>query len=182
MPKNELKNIYFEWMCGLVGAEFDCGGVSYYKLLNYLHNRDFDYTIAMDGNRAEDGIDLRYRFACENDFDAAIVEKHLNNCPCSILEMMVALAIRCEESIMNNPEIGDRTGEWFWDMIENLGLADMNDGRFDEEYTDYIITRFLQRKYAQNGRGGLFFIENCRRNLRNVEIWCQAMWYLDSLL
>ena len=36
MIGNELNNAYFEWMCRLVGVEFDCGGVSYYKLLSFL--------------------------------------------------------------------------------------------------------------------------------------------------
>ena len=39
---------------------------------------------------------------------------------CSVLEMMVALAICCEETYMDNPNIGNRTGQWFWNMVKNI--------------------------------------------------------------
>lgn len=61
----ELNNEYFEWMCQLVYDERYIRRLSYQKLLNHLHNIDFQYSLPMDGNRAEDGIDLRYRFGYE---------------------------------------------------------------------------------------------------------------------
>ena len=39
--------------------------LSYRKLLEYLHTIEFTYILVMDSNRAEDGTDLRYRFAYE---------------------------------------------------------------------------------------------------------------------
>lgn len=65
MTEKELNNEYFEWMCQLVYDERYTRRLSYQKLLNHLHNIDFQYSLPMDGNRAEDGIDLRYRFGYE---------------------------------------------------------------------------------------------------------------------
>jgi hypothetical protein len=155
---------------------------SYRQLLSYLHSVDFDYTIPMDGNRAEDGVDLRYRFGYEYDYDGPIIANYLDDRPCSVLEMLVALAIRCEEHIMDDPDIGNRTGKWFWDMIMNLGLHAMDDTRFDKIYVEGIVYRFLDREYGRNGEGGLFTIPNCRRDLRTVEIWYQMCWYLDDII
>ena len=62
MTEIELNNEYFEWMCQLVCNERYSRRLSYQKLLRHLHNIDFQYMLPMDGNRAEDGIDLRYRF------------------------------------------------------------------------------------------------------------------------
>ena len=59
---------------------------------------------------------------------------------------------------------------------------EMNDARFDSEYTDDVIFRFMDRKYKRNGEGGLFTIEHCKYDLRSVEIWWQMNWYLDSIL
>lgn len=53
------------------------------------------------------------------------------------LEMIIALAIRLEEHIMDDPDIGNRTGQWFWDMIVSLGLG--SEGLID------VIRRFLNR-------------------------------------
>lgn len=178
--KNELINEYFEWIYQLVCK--DTKGLSYRKLLCKLYDTPFNYTIAMDGNRAEDGVDLRYRFGYECGFANSAVADYLDNKDCSVLEMMVALAIRCEEHIMDNPDIGDRTGKWFLDMIVNLGLEKMTDDRFDKRYVERILHRFLNREYGRNGDGGLFTVHHSRIDMRSVEIWYQAMWYLDEVL
>lgn len=173
MTRNELNRKYFNWMYQLVCNEKHFINPSYFKLLYHLHNTDFTYIIEMDGNRAEDGMDLRYQFGYERESD---------NIPCSVLEMMIALTIRCEEHIMINPDIGNRTGEWFWGMIENLGLIEMNDVNYNQKYVANIISKFLKREYKRNGVGGLFRVNNCKYDLRTVEIWYQMCWYLANIL
>lgn len=179
MNKDELSNLYFEWICQLV---FSKRRKSYRKLLMYLHTIEFTYILNMDSNRAEDGRDLRYRFGYERHYDKSIIRMYLDTQPSSVLEMMVALALRCEENIMDNPEIGNRLELWFWTMITNLGLDSMNDSKFDKTCTNGIIYRFLNRDYKQNGDGGLFILKHPPRDLRKAEIWYQACWYLDEFL
>lgn len=174
---DRINDEYFEWLCSLVNEDDGRNhAFSYSKLLTYLHSVIFRYSIPMDDNRAEDGIDMRYRFSLDKEISNA--PAYLCG-PCTVLEMMVALAIRCEESIMDNPNIGDRTRQWFWNMINNLGLGGMRDDLFDEEYVEGVVSRFLDREYDSDGRGGLFWIKNCDCDLREVEIWYQLCWYLD---
>jgi len=177
MTSDILKKEYFNWMCGLVNSDRR----PYKMLLRHLHHRDFYYILEMDGNRAADGVDLRYRFAYENKYEYPMVAHYLDNVECSVLEMMVALALRCEDDYTGDPEIGNRTGQWFFEMIESLGLSSMTDRRFDEEYVDKAIDIFLDREYKRNGEGGLFTIKNSHRDMRNAEIWYQMCWYLDDL-
>lgn len=175
---DRLKNEYFEWLSDIVvGTRFP-REVSYRKLLMRLHSTPFTYTIPRDENRVADGIELRYRFGMAKDYP----EYDLIDDPCSILEMMVALVMRCESTIMDDPEYGNRTGEWFWNMIRSLGLSSMTDSNFDRDYVDEVLTRFLNRDYEPDGKGGLFYIKNYERDLRNVEIWYQLCWYLDSIV
>ena len=181
MNRHELNDKYFKWMYKLV-SDKQIKRSSYRKLLNCLHSIDFTYTIEMDGNRAEDGMDLRYRFGYINSLEEPIIASYLDDRPCSVLEMMVALAIRCEEQIMGDPDIGDRAGRWFWIMINNLGLSNMDDNNYDENYIHKVVIRFLKHDYGKNGNGGLFKINDPRRDIRNVEIWYQMMWYLDNIL
>ena len=136
----------------------------------------------MDGNRAEDGIDLRYRFAIRCDERNEKVILRALNFPCSVFEMIFALAIRCEETIMDNPSVGDRTKQWFWGMIASLGLGSMTDDQFDKRYVDSVLEHFMNREYEPNGKGGLFTIRNTNQDLRKVDIWCQLCWYLDSIV
>lgn len=178
MTKDELRNRYFNWMYRLVCDNRYAKDLSYRKLLRHLFETDFTYTISMDGNREADGIDLRYRFGYDQCYDLPVIASDLDDCPCSILEMMIALAIRCEEHIMDNPDVGDRTGQWFWNMIVSLGLGSMSDIHYDETYTDAVILRFLNRQYDRNGQGGLFTVHNSEKDMRTAEIWYQMCWYL----
>lgn len=180
MTRDEIKNRYFEWMCDLVCGDRFSKNISYRKLLIFLHDAEFTYSIPKDGNRAEDGIDLRYRFAYENT-NIEDAELYLDG-PCSVLEMMVALSIRCEETIMDDPNMGLRTGQWFWGMISSLGLGSMNDELYNRRFVEDVILKFLNREYKPNGKGGLFTIRNCDDDLRTVEIWYQMCWYLDSIV
>jgi hypothetical protein len=173
-------NDYFEWLANLVG---DSGNrpkdISFRKLLMHLHSVDFIYTIPMDRNRHADGLDLRYRFSLLNDYGDGF---DYDGDKCSVLEMMIALAIRCEEDITDNTNYGDRTSQWFWGMIRSLGLNSMTDAVYDREYVDEVITRFLNREYDPDGKGGLFRIKGIDRDLRKVEIWYQLNWYLQTIV
>lgn len=176
MTHELLLNEYFDWMYNLVFDKKYFKGESYRKLLRHLDDTEFIYILRMDANRAIDGTELRYRFAYENQYlDTTMIAEYLDYRPCSVLEMMVALVLRCEEETMSNSDIGNRTGQWFWDMIVNLGLGSMDDIDYDPLYTDNVLDRFLHREYEPNGDGGLFTVENCRIDLRTVEIWYQ-MW------
>lgn len=177
---NEVRQLYFDWMYKLVSDNRYTHGRTYRKLMMLLHGITFDYTNPMDVNRFDDGIDLRYRFGYENDICREEVKKELDWQPCSVLEMMIALAIRCEEYIMDNPAFGNRTGKWFFDMITNLGLIHEDDSRIDIGFAKQRIERFLDRDYCSNGEGGLFVVRNTGRDLRTIDIWYQAMWYLNN--
>lgn len=173
---------YFDWMVELICDRRLQRGYSYYKLLNYLHDTEFRYSLVRDGDRAHDGIGLRYRFWYESKgYDDDILGT-FEDVPCSVLEMMIALAIRCEEDIMDDPSVGNRIGQWFWGMVVSLGLGAMTDDNFDIDFVDYTIERFLNRQYEPNGKGGLFTIRHADHDLRSVEIWFQLCWYLDSIV
>lgn len=175
--KDQVNDDYFEWLCELIDADRFLKARSYRKLLKYLHNVEFTWFIPRDDNRADDGIQLRRKFALARE------DIKLQRCiqgPCSVLEMMAALAARCE-IIMDDALIGNRTGQWFWGMIHNLELISMNDSDFDREYVDYVVDRFLNRDYEPDGRGGLFTVRHCDYDMRTVEIWCQLSYYLGSI-
>lgn len=180
MTDNEIINGYFNWLKDIVSGSRFAKGVSFNKLLMRLHDIEFRYSILKDENRASDGINLRWRYALRQGDTSGYILEVLDG-PCSVLEMMVALALRCEETIMDDPSIGDRTGQWFWGMITSLGLGSMRDDIFDKSVVDECIERFLNRDYHSNGRGGLFTVRNCDHDLRDVEIWVQLNLYLNTI-
>lgn len=180
MIKDDVNNDYFTWLFDIACGNRYSGNISYKKLLMYMHKKVFRYSIPMDANRAEDGLDLRYRFSLEYS-KVENADEYIKG-PCSILEMMIALSIRCEENIMDDPSMGNRTRQWFWEMVSNLGLGSMSDDRFDRKFVENTLETFLNREYEPNGKGGLFIIRNCEFDLRTVEIWHQLCWYLDDIV
>lgn len=176
--EDRINEEYFEYLCELIDIGRFAKQLSYEKLLAHLHNIEFTWFIPNDDNRADDGIQLRRRFALFR--DDLRIQRYLQG-PCSVFEMMVGLALRCEEWITDDAQLGNRTGQWFWGMIRNLELTPMRDSNFDADYVDDVIARLLNREYEPDGRGGLFTVRNCKYDLRDVEIWVQLSWYLDSI-
>lgn len=162
---------YFEWLCNLV---YDNNSkISYSRLLRCLHDREFTWTMPMDENRALDGIALRNKFLDLYPYADIDLDR-----PCSFLEMMVALADRCEEHIMSDDRYGNRTGEWFWNMILSLGLTRMFDEDFDRHRVDEVLFIFESRQYSPDGKGSLFTVDSTDVDMRNLEIWYQMNRYL----
>ena len=181
--KNEIINEYFDWIFNIICDGKYAKSISYKKLISHLHGTTFKCVMPKDTNRIDDGINLRWKFAYDigRDRDFEVIEECLYG-PCSVLEMMVALSIRCEDTIMDDTRFGNRTKQWFWGMIASLGLGSMTDDQFDKRYVDSVLERFMNREYEPNGKGGLFTIRNTNQDLRKVDIWCQLCWYLDSIL
>lgn len=177
MTSQKLQDLYFDWLIKIV---YDKYHNKYYRsLLTLLCKIEFTYVIDRDSNRALDGIDLREQFIYDENLSEKDSDILRNSGPCSVLEMMVALAYRCEATIMSDGE--EDPAKWFWIMIDNMGIGDQDDGNFDERYCKDKINRMLTRKYAKNGLGGLFVVKNIPEDMRKQEIWTQLCWYLDSL-
>ena len=177
LEEERVRSDYFEWMYDLMCEDRFTRSVSYRQLLTFLHEIEFVYFVPYDENRAVDGITLRYRYCQIHDCED--MEYCLSG-PCSVLEMMVALAIRCE-GIMDNPMKGDRTSQWFWEMITNLGLGSMSDDNFNEWLVNDVVTRLLERDYDFDGRGGLFRVRGTRRDMRTTEIYHQLLAYINTI-
>lgn len=182
MDELSTKDLYILWLEQIACANNIQKMTMYSKLFEKLYDTTFDYSISRDENREQDGIDLRYKFGYNNDIPNEVVASSLDRKPCSVLEMMVALAMS-EEDVSHSDIHDDNTADrWFWDMIESLELDDQTNNNYSESKVDRVLQRFLNRQYRFNGRGGLFTLMNPPRDLRTVEIWYQACWYLDEVL
>lgn len=178
MLSNQLYSDYFAWMYDMVCSEVS---KSYIRLFDYLNKVQFTAIIPMDYNRAEDGKNLRYAFGYSTGIPSFHISENFEGLPCSVLEMMIALAKRCEDSIMSDTHYGNRTGVWFWTMMDSLGISDMSDENFSAIKVGHVMYRFLNRTYDPDGTGGLFTIHDKTKDMRNIEIWYQMNFYLEEL-
>ena len=187
------QTLYFHWLCSLVRLDNYCEK-SWYILAKLLHNIEFYWTIPNDDNRATDGVKLRevwYTSIINEAEDLGVgmyVDTNALNGPCTVLEMLIGLAIRIEADIMQNDAYGNRTYRWFWRMIGNLyehRLGHFGDSDITSDDGDFITAmtmKCLDRDYFSDGsNGGLFpLFEPVDENQRETELWYQAQNWLKE--
>jgi hypothetical protein len=171
----KLKNKYFEWLKTMIRGSKNH---QYDLLFKDLYGTKFRWLIANDINRSFEAKNLRTRFCDEMHIemkDSVLLED------ANLLEVMVALASRCEWIVMddvNNLDIS----YWFMEFLKNLELNVFTDnGYYDyggREKIILILDKFMNRTYSKNGKGGLFPLKFCDKNQRKVEIWYQMNLYL----
>jgi hypothetical protein len=166
-----IENLYFNWLYSKVAStEVPTPSLTYLKLFRLLHTSEFVWLVSGDDNRAEDGLELRKQFLRESFIKH---ETPWIEIECSVLEMLIAFSKRAEFQT-------DLTArEWFWIFLVNLGLSELNDAasRIDQTVSD-VLDVFVWRTYNFDGAGGMFPINNPRRDQRKLEIWYQFCDYL----
>ena len=152
---------YYQFLLSLIGNPTDG------PLFRYLFEVDYVWTIPMDQNRAEDGIDLRCLYANLNHTQQDI----FGNKPCSMLEMLVAFANRIENDFLGRANV-DNTPRWFYVMLLNLGIGE-DVISFDRGRVDHALVRFF------NHQVGLFNIPGI--DISHMELWSQLNVWLSTL-
>ena len=160
---------YLDWLVEQVDAK------RYSDLAAFLHSRKFKAVLRRDNNRIDDGLRLRRLYG------GYIPLVAFDDNSCSVLELMVALCLRCENDIRTSMNGENHAGYWFRQMLISLGLEDMTDGYFDRRRADRIVSAFLDRDYCPNGQGSLFTLRNAFEDMRGIEIWYQMMMYLNEV-
>ena len=174
-----MNEAYFCWLIRLIGDDYIA--TNYQKLLNKLYTTEYVWELVYDKNRAADGLYLRKLFDTEMG-NTGIIQPKMSDipAPCSVLEMLIALARSAENNIMHDPDYGDRSPIWFWEMLENLGLDVYDDYNYFESEVDKIIDNFLHRRYGKNGVGGAFPVTKPAQNMRQKDLWWQMNAYLEE--
>ena len=167
---------YFDWLVFIIAPDYHQRD-RYTKLLLALYSTEFYWVINRDKNRAVDGLDLRDQFERETGLYCDLYG------PCTVLEMFVALAIRCENELMYmyDPKAGNQTDRWFWMMLDNLGLTEFDDfSSFDEEEIDDILARFMDRNYGPKFKFCPFPVKNVPLGFEKMELVYQMNYYVKE--
>lgn len=172
----DVNKKYYTWLCNLVGLEYNES--DYSLLLKALHHKDFIWSVPNDDNRAFEGRELRSRFCDECNI---VFRNDQYNELASMLELIIALAYRCE-SIMVDQNENIPMRDWFWKLISNSGLDKFTDEVYFDQYygnsIDDILEKIIHRTYNRNGYGGLFPLKKHKKDQRRVELWYQMSSYL----
>ena len=169
-----MKTGYFEHLCEMAGID-GREGRSYLCLASWLDHVAYEARTPGDMNRAKDGVALRDGYS-----DAPKGE-------CSVLEMLVALSQEMEYMI-GGMILEDSMDIWFRRMIENLGIAMLDDNFWEaqpddaDEIASDAVYRWLDRKYDYDGSGGIFPLRHPDYDQAKAEIWYQMNAYLREIV
>lgn len=169
---------YFIWLCRLIAV--GPNQAPYIRLAEALHGETFaPDRNSMDMNRAYDGMNLRTEFYRKFGMQGSAG----NRGSCTMLEMMVGLSKRIA-FLMETAGKPKRIAEFFWKMVENLGLTGLTDDNFDKFHGDVAVKKAADhvnnRDYLPDGSGGLFHVSNPKQDLRTIEIWYQMHQWLNE--
>lgn len=170
-----VREEYFRWLCDQMNAN-----EGYLLLAKDLHEMEFLANVPHDENRAEDGIALRFEFfELYPEFEGEALDG-----PCSMLEMLVALARRMNFILMDSDRPKELSARYFWVMIENAGLLPFSDEKYvalgGYYRVEEILWKINDRNYDPDGQGGYFPLRNPAEDQRTVELWYQMHAYINE--
>lgn len=173
MTSGPLDEKYLTWLYRQVApVSVKNPARTYWTLLRHLYDKQFLWFIPNDDNRVMDGLELRYQFIHEFHQFPDEHREWLER-PCSMLEMLLALSGRLSFAG------GGAVPEWFWHMLDNIGLRSHVDAMpWDPELVDFALDRVIDRTYNSDGNGGLFPLKEAHVDQRQVELWYQMNCYL----
>ena len=131
-------------------------------ILYPMYKTPFIAYVPRDDSRVSDGLALRRRYKGPID----ILE-------CSVLEVVIALAIRMENEYIGDPSI-NQIKSTFIRLIDNLGLIKNKNNIYER------LNMFVKRAYAPNGVGGLFPLKRTLRDQRDVDLWGQMNEWISE--
>ena len=136
-------------------------------IFNHLAEREYIWQMDLDSNRAYAGTLLREMYS----IDAGIYLSDVADGPCSVLEVLCALAIdMCDQSGKDDKNL------MFQLMLSNLGIYNgMSTDQIDQQ-----LNIWLYRQYDDQGHGNIFTVANCDK-MTKIDTWRQMHIYLNSM-
>lgn len=192
---NEVCWAYFMFLMEEVGLNgplkckfrtFETDKDTFFQLAYKMHQTPFKAMLTFDDARAQDGKQLRGRFASFHSSysDYSILDIY----PCSFLEMMIALCQKYDSSNMLSEEHPfPRDNVWFWELMHNAKLDIYTDEMVDAALAEgvdsmKIIEKILEtinnRTYNEDGSGGLFPLSFPDKDQRLDYMWRQMDRYM----
>lgn len=160
-----LYSDYYLWLDSLVNDG------NHNELIRFLYEQPYVWQFTLDENRAAGGINLRRKFAFDNNIDI----RDVGHGGCTILEMLIALSERMTEIL------SDDIFTWFWCLLRNLHLDVYDDCHFDANKVSDILYVWLEREYDPHGNGSLFPLTGYLGDCRTLDTWGQMnAWIAEN--
>lgn len=180
---------YIEWLESFTIDETmrDDRRPTYHGLVMTLWNIEYnpkDGGIGNDLDRMEEGLELRIRYDYILSKNAGLEHEMVVHAasmfgPCRVLEVIITLAMHMYD-MMQDTDIYNSVSRWFWEIMANVGLDDLDDSIFGQREASLVektVGDILDRKGPKGARGGWFYVEDWQE----IEVWYQMHEYLNGM-
>lgn len=164
-------------------VELDDKTEQFSYLLEYLDTVNYGHFIwsKLDEDRVQKGKKIREEYAelylngrQKDKFLSAMEEEFEGGI--SFLEFLISLAKSMSETMYFDNHLAD----FFWPIIDNLGLNCMTNDEFDCDVVDSVLVVLKDRSYERDGSGGgLFYVPNAKFDMRKIDYLQQANLWLS---
>ena len=162
---------YGEWLYQ-AKANVSDRNLLYWRLMQKLHSLPFEVVNPMDMNRVDDGLYLREEWGYREDL--------FDGMTCSVLEVLVALAVRIDEEYLSTSRIR-HPEKIFMQLLQNLlDLDRCLSNNFDEKYVEERVATWVHREFEPDGTGSIFPLKNPKEDQRTIEIWSQMLEWISE--
>lgn len=160
-------NLYYVWLVSQVAVS---GGKTYNETFDIMHATEFQWTVANDDNRVQDGLDLRTEFMGDHNGEITLLGV-------SFLEVMIGLSRRLAFIA------GGEAPKWAWHLMKNIRLRKYSDplSHTGMRRVSDILDTVIWRQYHPDGRGGFFPLQNPSEDQTKVELWYQLNSYVIEM-
>ena len=162
------------WLSNRVRTEHS---YDYVFLLSELNKIEYYFVNPMDQNRIFYALQLREQFADEEG------SKEIYNVmpgSCTALEILVSMA-EAADFTLHDYDTGDRTSQFFWEFIHNLGLSYLTNSAWSFDAPNFIfsvVTKWFDRRFGPNGYGSPWPNPKTRVDMTTVSMWDAMQWWL----
>ena len=94
----------------------------------------------------------------------------------SIGEVLIAMCVKMAYNVMGDAD----PGLYFWEFLDNLGLLNYPNKKFDKFEVDQIVKKWLKKDFKKNGIGSPFPIPNTSFDLRTFDMWRHCNLYISE--
>lgn len=139
MISHLIKKNYDEYIINKVIDDELC---IYRSLIKKLFSIEYKYN-TINKDRHDDVIEYRKNYLIDNKINQTdILDKYKVN----VLEVLIVLSIRTEDDTMHDIKYGDRSCQWFWAIISDIGLIKFDDNNYNESEVEKIVFNWMSIK------------------------------------
>ena len=171
MSITAMSELYFKWLINHIDYDNEDDELFIYDLFLC----EFRWIHPNDVNRKMDAFELRRDFSIDEGLYYSEYETFKSVKP-NCLEVLIALAQRISDDILDECESGYGTDGWFWELVKIFGLRHT---RLPKTFKYFELTKEFQKGNISSKKVTKRY-QKGNKKVTDLEIWYQIADYISN--